>query len=134
MLVSTALNIDSAKTKEFACKVVIISSFRFPNYRKRLLTMLGYLIPSRYHVDTSLVDIVEYRVPENSVCFKYEELIPFTDDIDSALLDGNASHGGLSRLFGDSHERLSELLPLRLTTRHHSRPYSESFPESRKSS
>ena len=64
MLVSTALNIDSAKTKEFACKVVIISSFRFPNYRKRLLTMLGYLIPSRYHVDTSLVDIVEYRVPE----------------------------------------------------------------------
>lgn len=80
------------------------------------------------------MDIVEYRVPENSVCFKYEELIPFTDDIDSALLDGNASHGGLSRLFGDSHERLSELLPLRLTTRHHSRPYSESFPESRKSS
>ena len=107
VLVPTALRIDSAKTKEFACKVVIISSFRFPNYRRNLLTMLGGLIPSRYHVDPSLVDIIEFRVPENSVCSKYEELIPFADDVDSAsFLDGNASHSGLSRLFGDSHERL----------------------------
>ena len=82
LLIPLALQINSASTREFSCKVVIIASFRFPRYRRALLTQLTRLVPALYHIDPSLVDVIEFRPPKNSVCMKYEDLMPAPENLE----------------------------------------------------
>ena len=105
-LIPLALQINSASTREFSCKVVIIASFRFPKYRRALLTRLTSLVPALYHIDPSLVDIVEFHPPKNSVCIKYEDLMPAPESMEECYTPFETTD---SIPFSESQNRLRRL-------------------------
>ena len=76
---------------EFAFKTVITASYCFPSYRTRLLEHINYFIPYNFHLDPSLVDVIEFKTNPNSVCRKYEELMPTLDDNELSCLPGTVS-------------------------------------------
>ena len=83
LLVPKALDLNTATSREFACRTLILASYRFPSFRLSLLTSLGSVIPSRYHLDVNLVDLIKFNYPAKSVCDKYEEhLSQVVDDDD----------------------------------------------------
>ena len=99
-LIPLALQINSASTREF-------SSFRFPKYRRALLTRLTSLVPALYHIDPSLVDIVEFHPPKNSVCIKYEDLMPAPESMEECYTPFETTD---SIPFSESQNRLRRLI------------------------
>lgn len=82
LLVPKALDLNTASSRDFACRTLILASYRFPSFRVSLLTTLGSIIPSRYHLDVNLVNLIKFNYPASSVCDKYEEYISQVVDDD----------------------------------------------------
>ena len=55
------------------CRLLILCTYRFPSFRRMLLEDMEELIPSRYHMDVDMVDLVVFRTSDSSVCNKYED-------------------------------------------------------------
>ena len=90
-VVPQALILNTSVSVEFAFKTVITASYCFPTYRTRLLEHINYFIPYNFHLDPSLVDVIEFKPNPNSVCRKYEELMPTLDDTELSCLPGSVS-------------------------------------------
>lgn len=89
--VPQAITMQSSLSLDFAFKTVITASYCFPTYRTRLLERINLFIPYHFHLDPSLMDVIEFKANPNSVCKKYEELIPTPDEIESASISDGTS-------------------------------------------
>lgn len=64
---------NTPSTRSFVCRLLILCTYRFPSFRRMLLEDMEELIPSRYHMDVDMVDLVVFRTSDSSVCNKYED-------------------------------------------------------------
>ena len=73
LLVPKAIEQNVSVSRCFACRVLILTSYRFPSFRSLILNRMEEIIPSRYHMDVQMMDIVSFRTPSRSLCDKYED-------------------------------------------------------------
>ena len=72
-LVPRVIEQNTPSTRSFVCRLLILCTYRFPSFRRMLLEDMEELIPSRYHMDVDMVDLVVFRTSDSSVCNKYED-------------------------------------------------------------
>ena len=90
-VVPQAITLNTSVSVEFAFKTVVTASYCSPTYRTRLLEHINYFIPYNFHLDPSLVDVIEFKTNPNSVCRKYENLMPTLDENELSCFSGAVS-------------------------------------------
>lgn len=108
LLVPDALEMNTTTSRDFACRVIIVASYRFPSFRSTLLECVSEILPSRFHMDASFVDMIEFRTPEKSVCDQFDQ---FNNCYESSL-EKSQSRCYLSSILDSSHCIVSRLLSL----------------------
>ena len=74
LLVPTAININTTTSRVFACRTLLVASYRFPSFRSTLLEELSNILPSRFHLENRFVNVIEFHTPEKSVCDYFDKL------------------------------------------------------------
>lgn len=105
LLVPTALSINTTTSRDFACKVILVASYRFPLFRHNLLEQLAEVLPSRFHMDANLVDIIQFQTPKKSVCDRFDKLL--TETLTETFSMERSQSRFLTSIIEGSHSNLS---------------------------
>lgn len=85
--------------------MILVASYRFPTFRRHLLEELAEVLPSRFHMDANLVDIIQFQTPKKSVCDRFDKL--FTDTLTETITMERSQSRFLSPIIEGSHSNLS---------------------------